>query len=254
MKPAPSLAVRNARFLLALAPGAALACLQHPGLGARLAAATAFAAAFEALCLRLRSLPVVAYLAEGAALRAALLFALWLPGLALAPTLGVLAAALVLRQLLGGLGGLPVHAGMLAAALAQLAFAAAPMAPEAGQPWLALAWLAGGLALLACGQVRWQGPLALLAAAVLCALPVTPGLDLQASAPWLLAAFFALPESGGDGESATVRLLIGAIAGALAVLAAPRAGPWLLPFALLTANALAPALSRTLAPRRSRPA
>ena len=140
---------------------------------------------------------------------------------------------------------------MVAAALAQLLFAATPPAPGGGA-WLALAWLAGGLALLAARQVHWQGPLALLVAATLCALLATGGFDPAASASWLLAAFFVLPEAGGDGESATVRLLVGAGAGALAALAAPAGGPAMLPFALLAASALAPALSRRLAPRPER--
>jgi Na+-translocating ferredoxin:NAD+ oxidoreductase RnfD subunit len=139
---------------------------------------------------------------------------------------------------------------MLATAFAQLLFAAAPMAPDAGAPWLGLAWLGGGLALMASGQVRWQGPLAFLVTAAACNLPAAAALSLPTSAPWLLAACFLLPEPGGEGESATARLLVGAVAGALAALAVPGAGPWALPFALLAANALAPALSRALAPRR----
>ena len=252
MKPAASLATRNARFLLALAPGAALAAWQAPGMWPRLALAAAFAVALDAACLRLRGRPVAATLAEGAALRAGLLLALWLPGLAPVPMLAVLGAALLLRQLLGGLGGAPFHAAMVAAALAQLLFAATPPAHGDGGAWLALAWVAGGLALLAARQVHWQGPLALLVAATLCALLATGGFDPAASASWLLAAFFVLPEAGGDGESATVRLFVGAIAGALAALAAPAGGPDMLPFALLAASALAPALSRRLAPRPER--
>jgi electron transport complex protein RnfD len=248
------LATRNARFLLALAPGAALTAWQLPGLATRLVVAAAFAVALDAACLRLRGLPVAATLVEGGALRAGLLLVLWLPQLPIAPMLGVLAAALVLRQLLGGLGGAPFHAAMLAAAFAQLLFAAAPTVPGEAGSWLALAWLGGGLALVAARQVRWQGPLALLLAAALCALPAGGGVDPPAAAPWLLAAFYLLPEAGSDGESATVRLLVGAIAGVLAVLAAPAGGPGLLPFALLAASALAPALSRRLAPRPARQA
>jgi electron transport complex protein RnfD len=249
---APSLAARNFRFLLALAPGAALACLQWPGLGLRLAAAVTCALVVEAGCLGLRRLPLRAYLLEGSAVRAGLLLALWLPTLGLPALLFVLAAGLVLRQLQGGLGGGPFHAGMLAAALAQLLFAAAPMAPDAGTPWLGLAWLGGGLALLASGQLRWQGPVAFLATAAACQLPAGAPLALLSSAPWLLAAGFLLPEPGGEGEGAAARVLVGASAGALAALAAPDAGAWGLPFALLAGNALAPALSRALSRRRGR--
>jgi Na+-translocating ferredoxin:NAD+ oxidoreductase RnfD subunit len=254
MKSAPTLAARNARFLAALAPGAVLACLSLPGLGPRLAVAAAFALCFETLCLRLRGLPLRAYLAEGSAVRAGLLLALWLPSLSLSWLLVALGLALLLRQCLGGLGGAPFHAAMVGTAIAQLAFAAGPMAPDAGAPWLALAWLAGGLALVALGQVRWQGPVALLATAGLCAGFAGHALSVFVAAPWLLAAFFLLPESGGDGESATVRLLVGVVAGALAVLCAPGTGVQALPYALLVGNALAPALSRTLAARRRRPA
>jgi electron transport complex protein RnfD len=246
---APSLAARNARFLLALSPGAALACLQWPGLGLRLAAAVAFALAVEAACLRVRGLPLRAYLLEGGAVRAGLLLALWLPTLGLLPLLLALALGLGARQLQGGLGGGPFHAAMIAAACAQLLFAAAPMAPDAGAPWLGLAWLGGGLALMAAGQLRWQGPLAFLATAAACSLPVASALTLPTSAPWLLAACFLLPEPGGEGENAAARALVGASAGALAVLAVPRVGAQALPFALLAANALAPALSRALARR-----
>ena len=246
---APSLAVRNARFLLALSPGAVLACLAWPGLALRLAAAAAFALVLEAACLRLRRLPLRDYLAEGGALRAAVLLALWLPTLGTAPLLLALGVGLLARQLQGGLGGAPFHATMIAATCAQLLFAATPMPSDAGAPWLAIAWLGGGLALVALGQVRWQGPLAFLAAAALCSLPAAP-LALLTSAPWLLAACFVLPEPGGEGDGAAARALVGAGAGAFAVLAVPAAGAWMLPIALLAANALAPALSRALAPRR----
>jgi Na+-translocating ferredoxin:NAD+ oxidoreductase RnfD subunit len=251
---APSLARRNARFLLALAPGAAWACLQWPGLGLRMAAAAVFALLLESVCLRLRALPAAPYLLEGGALRAALLLALWLPTLGMLPLLAALAVGLVLRQLQGGLGGGPFQPAMLAAAFAQLLFAATPMPADAGAPWLGLAWLGGGLALIAAGQLRWQGPLAFLTTAALCSFPLAAPLAVPSSAPWLLAACFLLPEAGGEGEGAAARALVGAVAGALAALAAPGAGLWALPFALLAGNALAPATSRALAPRRGRAA
>lgn len=248
--PAASLATRNRRFALALAPGAALACASFPGLALRLLAATLVALLLECACLRLRRLPLRAYLAEGGALRVAALLSLWLPTTTLALLLALVAFATLARQALGGLGAHPFHGAMLGAALAQLAFGAPPLAADAGAPWLALAWLGGGLALCACRQVRWQGPVALLAAATLASLPGGGALPVLTGAPWLLLAFFVLPEPGGGGEHARARLALGAIVGATAALATGGASAAALPFALLIANALAPALDLTLSPRR----
>jgi electron transport complex protein RnfD len=248
---APSLAARNARFLLALAPGAVLACASFSGLGWRLAGCALFALFVESACLRLRRLPLRPYLAEGAALRAAVLLALWLPTAPLPWLLAALVAGLLTRQWLGGLGAHPFHAAMIAAALAQLAGNATPMPADAGSPWLPLAFLAGGLALCASGQVRWPGPLALLAAAALAAWPLGNPLGVPTSAPWLLAAFFVLPEPGGSGEHLKSRIVLGALAGAAAALAGQGVSAVALPFALLAANALASVLDRRLAPRRA---
>jgi Na+-translocating ferredoxin:NAD+ oxidoreductase RnfD subunit len=247
---APSLATRNARFLLALAPGAALACAHFPALAWKLALAALLALLLEGACLQLRRVPLQPYFAEGAALRAALLLGLWLPTASLPVLLAAVAVATLARQALGGLGAHPFHGAMLGAAFAQLAFASAPLPVDAGAPWLALAWLGGGLALCAAGQVHWHGPLGLLSVAALLSLPEGASLAVLTGAPWMLAAFFVLGEPGGGGEHPRARLALGALAGALAALAAQGASAAALPFALLLANALAPLLSGWLMPRR----
>jgi electron transport complex protein RnfD len=249
--PAASLAARNVRFLLALAPGALAMCWLFPALPVRLALAAATALLLEAACLRLRRQPLPAFLAEGGALRAALLLALWLPTLALAPLLLAVAVAVLLgRQATGGLGATPVHGAMVGAALAQLGFGALPPALDAAAPWLALGWLAGGLALLAARQARWPVPLAFLAAAALAAWPHGGALSLLIGAPWLLAAGFVLAEPGSIGESLRTRVLLAAAAGAGAVLAGG-SDARALPYALLAAGLLAPLLDAAGAARRA---
>ena len=250
--PAASLARRNARFLLALAPGAVLLVLAQPALAWRVALALVAALALDAAGLALRKLPVRAHLAEGSALRAALLLALWFPTIPWPALLAAIVVALLLaRHALGGLGNNPFNPAMAGAACAQLFFGASPPFLDYGGPWAGLAWLAGGLVLVALGQLRWQAPLALLAAASLAALPFERSLVLLTSGPWLLLAFFAWPEPGTHGESAGARAVAAAFAGALAVLAAGGASPRLLPFAVLAANAALPALEAWFAPRRT---
>ena len=252
---AASLAQRNLRFVLALAPGALLLALAQPALPARLALAALLALLLDALCLRWRGEPVRAHLAEGSALRVALLLCLWCPQISWPALLASVLVAIVLaRHAFGGLGASPFNAAMAAAACAQLWFATAAPPLDAGGHWAALAWLAGGLVLVACGQVRWQAPVALLAAATLAALPFERSLALLTSGPWLLLAFFVWPEPATHGESRAARLAAAALAGALAALAAAGAGPRAVPFAVLAANAALPALDAWLAPRRPQPA
>ena len=252
---APSLAARNLRFLLALAPGATALALANTALPLHLLCAASLAVLLEATCLRLRGSALPAYLAEGGAVRAALLVALWLPALGIAPLLAAVAFAVLLaRQAFGGLGRSPVHGAIAGIAFAQLFFGATTLPLDAGAPWTSLALLAGALALVASRQLPWSLPLAFLGTAALAAAASRNGaLALLTGAPWLLAAGFVLVEADTLGERLRTRLLLAALAAGVAVFAGG-VGARALPFALLAASLLAPWLESRPRPRTTMPA
>jgi electron transport complex protein RnfD len=246
-RPARSLAARNACLLAALLPGLLLQWRGDPSRPAHLLLAVAAALVLEALALLARRLPIAPYLREGSAITAAAMLVAWLPALAGLPLLlAVFVAVVLARQAFGGLGRNLFHPVAVAVAFAQ-ALAFAPAAALAPDPWLALAWAFGGLALMALRIVRWQAPLCLIAGACAGLLASGHGAAALADPRWLLAAFFVAGDSVTVAEDARARALTATLAGALAGVG----GVVALPFALLAMNAAAPAVDAWLARRRA---
>jgi electron transport complex protein RnfD len=249
-RPARSLAARNAWLLAALLPGIALQCWRgDANLLPRLALALSAALLFEALALRARRQPLRPYLVEGSALSCACLIVLWLPALdGWQLLLSIFIALVPARQLFGGLGANLFHPVMAGVACAQLLLAV-PVTAARPDPWLATAWLCGGLLLLALRITRWQAPLGLITGAALglAAIGASPVLLLDPR--WFLAAGFVLTDPVTSSEVGRARLLGGFATGAICALAG-RDSMAALPFAILAMNALAPALDSWLSPRR----
>ena len=250
-RPARSLAARNAWLLAALLPGLALLSWRgEPGLLPRLALALSAALLFEALALRARGKPLRPFLAEGSALAFACLLVLWMPALdGWQLLLSIFIALVLARQLFGGLGANLFHPVMAGVACAQLLFSV-PVTAARPDPWLATAWLCGGLLLLALRITRWQAPLGLVTGALLglAATGASPVLLLDPR--WFLAAGFVLTDPVTSSEDARARALGGFATGAICALAGGQSMA-ALPFAILAMNALAPALDAWLSPRRA---
>jgi len=247
-RPARSLGARNAWMLCALLPGLALHAWRGDAVVAsHLLLAMPAALAFEALALSLRRQPLGPFLSEGSALVVAATLVLYQPALQGWQLLLSLFVALVLaRQVFGGLGRnlfQPVAVG-LACAHALLV----PVLPQAADPAFALAWLGGGVVLLALRIIRWQAPAGLLAGALLGVLLSGAPLPSLADPRWWLAAFFIAADPVTSAEDARTRLGSAVVVGALAALAGSDAFA-ALPFALLAGNALVPLLDARRAPR-----
>ncbi|MFP1951846.1 RnfABCDGE type electron transport complex subunit D [Lonsdalea quercina] len=126
--------------------------------------------------------------------------------------------------------------------------------------WINLAFLVGGLLLLARGIVRWQIPVSFLLALSLCALA---GRQLQpeACAPLslhlfsgftLLAAFFIVTDPVTSPTTGKGRLLFGALTGALVWVIRTYGGyPEGVAFAVLLGNLAVPVIDRLTQPRIS---
>lgn len=119
-------------------------------------------------------------------------------------------------------------------------------------PWLAFAWLAGGLWLLGRGIIRWHLPFATLLGFGLAAGLGPSWLPGQASVIWhlshggiVLAAFFIVTDPVTAPTGRLAQWLYAGGIGALAYLLRAQAhAPESLAFAVLLGNAVAPALDR----------
>lgn len=244
-------------LLIALAPAVLVQVASQAGTWwARVALALLLAFAVEAMAAALRGVPTRRLLADSSAAITGLLVLLGLPaGASLASiALGVVTALLLGKHAFGGLGENPFNPAMLGVAVAALAL---PAGVDADSPsgWLALAYLLGGVALVARGVVGWQAPVGVLAGtaiAAACAVPleaVPAGVATAlASPPVLLAAFFVATDPVSGCAYPRARVLFGAGAGVLMLLV-ERAQPGLgLPCAILLMNFAAPWLDRLVAP------
>jgi len=238
---ARSLPARQLCVFAALLPGLLLQWRSDHALPLQLLLALAAAIAFEAIALLLRRQPAWPYLHEGSALVYTAVLLAWLPGLAGLPMLLSLFAALVLaRQVFGGLGRNLFHPVAAGLAFAQvMAFAPLDSRPA---DWLSLAWLLGGIALLALRIVRWQAPVFLLAGAAAGAFASGHLAEQLGDPRWMLAAFFIAGDPVTVPESARARALAAAGAGLLG----GSLGVVALPFALLAMNAASPLLDTWL--------
>ncbi len=125
-------------------------------------------------------------------------------------------------------------------------------------PWLALAWLVGGLWLLGRGVIPWLLPLATLLGFGLAAGLGSLIHPAQADVGWhlqqggiLLAAFFIITDPVTAPAGRLAQGLYASGIGALAYLLRAQANaPEALAFAVLLGNALAPALELACRPRR----
>ncbi len=154
------------QVLLALLPGiVAHAWYFGPGILLQILLASAFALAFEAAMLRLRSKPLAPFLLDGSAVVTAVLFALCIPPLApwwiAAVAMGF--AIIVAKHLFGGLGHNVFNPAMVGYVVVLISF------PQAMTQWLAprelAEWTPG---LVASIQAIFSGSLS---------LPATVGID-----------------------------------------------------------------------------
>ncbi|OSM99604.1 RnfABCDGE type electron transport complex subunit D [Lonsdalea populi] len=124
--------------------------------------------------------------------------------------------------------------------------------------WINLAFMAGGLLLLARGIIRWQIPVSFLLALSLCAL-VGRQLQPEVCAPWsqhllygltLLAAFFIVTDPVTSAMTGKGRILFGALTGTLVWAIRTYGGyPDGIAFAVLLANLAVPLIDRLTQPR-----
>lgn len=259
---------RHGLVLLAMLPGSGLLLwFEGMELLLRIALALLIALLLEALALRLRQRPLRPLQADPAVLGLALVFALALPTQApwwvLAPGLVV---AWLVRHGFGGPGQSPFHPAMAGVASVLLAFPAARGAALldgeiAAQALLVLAWLAGGIFLLALRTIPWQTPAALLATALLIVvLPSGPGdpiewqrlLEVLAGTGLAFAAVYVVTDPASACSTPRGRLVFGAGVALLTWALHHGAGPAgaALAFAVLLMNAAAASIDRLSLPRR----
>lgn len=238
----------------------------------------------EAACLRLRGQASRTALKDGSALLTALLLTLALPAstpwaLALA---GAAFAILIVKQAFGGLGQNVFNPAMGGYAFLLLAFPQSfyngPMSDSLASPssllqssddtlffaatagqLLALAYLAGGVVLLARGVLDWLIPVAILVTAALVLAALAPDQSVSPlrfmalhllNPAWVLAAFFLATDPVTAPVSIRARLAYGILIGGLIVLI-HRGGQYTdsVAFAILLGNFFAPLLDQTLRPR-----
>lgn len=206
-------------------------------------------------------------LADGSAPLAGLVLGLCLPAaLPTAPAAFVLAMAVLAVHTPSAEGQPRFPSAMLALAALMLWFPAGARAPLLPDAWrwapfapagaLALAYAAGGLALIGLRLVRASQPLAVLAGAALALLcahaigqPIT-----TSRATLMLLAFFIASDPALAVAGARARLLAGLGLGALCLCLPVATGELgAMPFAALLVAALAPWLDGLFAPRRPAP-
>ena len=247
----------------ALLPALAAAAYERGG-GALLQVALAACGciAFEAICLRVRRLPVLPSLGDGSAAVAGMIIGLSLPPLA--PFYVAVAAAFfamtLAKHCYGGLGNNPFNPAMAGYALAFVSFpgdfggwhaaadavsmptplSAARLGAEAAPSahWFPLACIGGGAALLLLRIADWRLTAAFLLGALICSGGEWRTLFLGGL---MLAAFFVITDPATAAATARGRWLYGFAAGALTALLRERGlhsdG---IAFAILFCNMLAP--------------
>jgi Na+-translocating ferredoxin:NAD+ oxidoreductase RnfD subunit len=245
-RPGPSSTRRAALVLLALAPPLALRAQHAPRFLAVLVAAIAAWLVLDWLGTRLRGGRASDMRADLAGVAAPAILLLCVADIAWPWLVGALAFASVLRHGLGGIGLVPFHPGVAAAALLLVSGVAAPAPALAGMP----AACALSLALLGWrgGGVAWAA-LVLPGTAVVLLAP-WHGLSVLAAGSLLPIAAFVASDRAQAGNAKRTQLLFGAIAGVAGSLAwlGGVAEPW--PAALLAAQATLPWLDARDARRR----
>jgi len=127
-----------------------------------------------------------------------------------------------------------------------------------GWEWINIAFLAGGLILIAKKAIAWQSPLSFLLSLFVCsfiAYTISPDSSASTLFHWLsggcmLGAFFILTDPVTGATSAKGRLIIGALAGLLVYLIRTFGGyPDGVAFAILLCNMAAPLVDQYTRPR-----
>lgn len=246
-----SVAGRMAWSMLAIAPGTLVLALTEAGwrsLGA---------AAFLSVLLAMLA-PVVlqgrswgTWRADPGALQAGLLAWSWVSCVDPTSPLAAVSAALVavaLQQAFGGSGQAPFHPA--AAAVATVLLLAPAAGPAAEAIPAAIAFAAGGLAMLARGLSPPSAVLGWFAGlGIGCLLAGRAGAaaETEALAPvYLLVGGFVFADGGSSGMRSAPRAVCGITAG---LLASTLPGPAALPCAVLLANLFVPVVERALPPR-----
>jgi electron transport complex protein RnfD len=253
----PSVRRIMAMVLAALLPAIAVStALFGLGVPVQIFLALAFALALEASMLFVRRQPLTPFLADFSAAVTAVLFALLVPPTApwWFAALGMVVAIVFAKHVFGGLGKNlfnPAMAGLVAVRLCfPQQFQAWPIPPQwfgIAAIWLAAAYAGGGLFLLWKGIIRWQTPVATLAAAALSAALAwllaanSPLHSSMVPALWMLAAFFIVTDPVTGCITARGRLIFGAGVGAAGVaIGYGRDDPYGFAYAVLLMNCLAP--------------
>jgi electron transport complex protein RnfD len=127
-----------------------------------------------------------------------------------------------------------------------------------GWEWVNIAFLAGGLILIAKKGIAWQTPFSFLLSLFICsfiAYSITPDTSASTLFHWLaggtmLGAFFILTDPVSGATSVKGRLMIGALAGILVFLIRTFGGyPDGIAFAILLCNMTAPLIDQYTRPR-----
>lgn len=150
-----------------------------------------------------------------------------------------------------------LHSGQSAGSLLQLPLFSGTLA-GVGWQWVNLAYLAGGIFLLARGTIRWHMPVAFLATLVLCSTlgwlispdQNLPPLTMLFSGATMLGAFFILTDPVTASTTDRGRLIFGALVGLLVWLIRTQGGyPDGVAFAVLLGNITVPLIDYYTRPR-----
>lgn len=250
---------RMAWLLIALAPAVLVQASANGGAWlAPAVAAIAIALTLEVVAGALRGVALRPLLAEMSAAVTGLVVLLCLPGDAslISLALGISVAVLLGKHAFGGFGEHAFNPAMLGVAVVALM---RPDAVSSVMPsfWLPLAYLLGGVVLLARGVIGWQAPIGVLAGTAIAAAFVVPFealpeslATLFVSSPVLLGAFFVATDPVSGCAHLRARVLFGLGAGLLIFLIDRGRSGLGLPFAILLMNFAAPWLDQFVAPAR----
>lgn len=250
----------------------ALGCLfawQGPRFALQLAVTSLCAIFFEAIILYLRKKPIQPFISDGTALITAMLMTIGIPSSAplWVGIVGIFFAIVIAKQLYGGLGHNLFNPAMVGYAILLISFPqymtdwklafdgvsqATPL--DLRQSGLGtslfawqqitpiiytnIAWMLGGIILVATKVVDWRIPLSFLTAALITSLFNIPDLFLGAV---MVGAFFIASDPVTAPAHPDGRLIYGALAGAVTILIRNYASyPDGLAFAILLSNAATP--------------